>query len=89
MKFTTTRLCGGLAIMASPVQEIDIDMMQAFSKFSKIGEVKEHDDLMIVVSWNGMDVTVYKQGKVMFHPLSDKAEAVRLANQVIGMIVPV
>jgi hypothetical protein len=89
MKFTTTRLCGGLAIMASPVQDADIDMSHAFSVLSGIGEVKEHDDLMIVVSWNGMDVTVYQQGKVMFHPLSDKAEAVKLANDIIDMIIHV
>ena len=86
MKFTTTRLCGGLAIMASPVQEIDIDMARAFSVLSEMGEIKEKDELMIVMSWNGMDVTVYPQGKIMFHPLSDKAEAVKLANDIISMI---
>ena len=89
MKFTTTRLCGGLAIMASPVQESDVDMIQAFSVLSKVGEIKEHDELMIVMSWNGMDVTIYQQGKVMFHPLSDKVKAVRLANEIIDMIVSV
>jgi hypothetical protein len=75
--------------MASPVQETDVDMGQAFSILSKIGEIKEHDDLMIVMSWNGMDVTIYPQGKVMFHPLSDKVEAVKLANDIINLIVPV
>jgi len=72
--------------MASPVQETDVDMIQAFSILSKAGEIKEHDELMIVMSWKGMDVTVYRQGKVMFHPLSDKAEAVILANEIIDMI---
>jgi len=75
--------------MASPVQDQDVNMEHAFSVLSKVGEIKEHDELMIVMSWNGMDVTVYQQGKVMFHPLSDKVEAVRLANEIIGLIVPV
>ena len=86
MKFDTTRLCGGLAIMASPLEECSLNMETARSVLSSVGKIKEGDDLMIVMSWNEMEVTVYQQGKIMFHPLADKAAAVKYANQILNMV---
>ena len=86
MKFDTTRLCGGLAIMASPLEECSLNMTSARNVLAAMGTIKESDELMIVLLWNEMEVTVYPQGKIMFHPLADKAVAVRYANEILNKI---
>ena len=42
--------------------------------------------MMLVSKWNGMEVTLYLQGKVMFFPLSDKDLAVRYATEILEEI---
>lgn len=86
MRFAITRLCGGKALMAASKEVLDLDMDSAEAVMSSRGEVRSKDDMMLVSTWDGMEVTVYPQGKVMFYPLEDKDEAVRLASEVIGEI---
>jgi len=86
MKFSIARLCGGKALMVSPDTDLQIDIKNAASVLSGIGVIKEKDDLMIIMSWNDMEVTVYTQGKIMFHPLSDRDTAVKHASYLIGIM---
>jgi len=88
MRYTVTRLCGGKALMASPRGDIDIDMESAYATLSNVGDIKNRDDMMLIMSWKGMEVTVYSQGKVMFHPLDDRDAAVSYADDILGMIIP-
>jgi len=87
MRYTVTRLCGGKALMASPRENITVDMERAYGILSKIGDMGSADDMMIVMSWRGMEVTVYSQGKVMFHPLDDRNTAVSYADEILSMIM--
>jgi hypothetical protein len=86
MKFSIARLCGGKALMVSPDEDLGIDMERAADVLSSIGEMKENDDMMMVVSWNGMEITVYPQGKIMFYPLSDRETAVKYASDILAML---
>ena len=87
MRYTVTRLCGGKALMVSPRDIITIDMDRAYGILSNIGDMKSTDDMMFVMSWKGMEVTVYSQGKIMFHPLDDRDTAVSYANDILDMII--
>ena len=72
MKFSIARLCGGQALMAVSVDPMDIDMEAAAEKIASQGlPIQTKDDQMIVYTWNGMETTLYRPGKVMFFPLSD------------------
>jgi len=86
MKFSIARLCGGKALMVSPDIDMGIDMKNAVPKLSDIGEIREKDDLMIVMTWNEMEVTVYSQGKIMFHPLSDRETAIGYASRFLAVL---
>ena len=87
MRFTTTRLCGGEALMAVSSEELDLDLTRATEIFEKEGfEIKEKDDMMLIVIWNGMETTVYPQGKIMFFPLKDKKLCIDHATMLISMI---
>lgn len=87
MRFSITRLCGGKALMVSSNTDLGLDMVKSANLLSDIGEIKENDELMIVMTWNEMEVTIYPQGKVMFHPLSDRETAVKYATELLGILV--
>ena len=88
MKFTITRLCGGKALMASPGDMMDIDLDKAADILSKDGFAKKRNEegLMLIMDWNGMEVTLYTQGKIMFYPLSEKEQAIEYATKMLEMI---
>lgn len=84
MKFTTARLCGGKALMAISSDELSIDTEAAAGYMESQGcAVTQADDMMAVFQWNGMEVTLYRQGKVMFFPLEDKALCIRYATEML------
>jgi hypothetical protein len=87
MRFAVTRLCGGEAIMTANVEVQDLDMDKAEKAMQSMGAVtKQKDPMMLVVAWNGMDVTIYPQGKVMFFKLKDKETAIEYATKIIEAI---
>lgn len=83
MRFTVTRLCGGKALMAASRDLLDVDLERAGAFISEEGSVKKSDDLMMVADWRDMEITIYPQGKVMFHPLSDRDTAVKYATEIL------
>ncbi|MBE6527619.1 MAG: hypothetical protein E7Z64_00380 [Thermoplasmata archaeon] len=84
MKFSIARLCGGQALMAVSVDIMDIDMEAAAKKIEAEGlNIKSKDDQMIVYDWNNMETTLYRPGKVMFFPLSDKATCIKYATEIL------
>jgi hypothetical protein len=46
-------------------------------------EITSKDDQMIVYKWNDMETTLYRPGKVMFFPLSDKATCIKYATEIL------
>lgn len=88
MKFTVTRLCGGKALMAASSEMMDIDLESAAQKLSDEGftKKKNEDNLMMILEWKGMEVTLYPQGKVMFYPLSEKDLAIEYATMILEKV---
>ena len=88
MKFAVTRLCGGKALMAASSDAVDIDMEKASKILTEDGFTlkKNEDDLMLILEWKDMEVTLYPQGKVMFHPLADKDLAVEYATMILEKV---
>ena len=87
MRYSVTRLCGGKALMAAPRDQIEIDMEKAPVILSKKGEIKNAEEMMLVMSWKGMEVTVYANGKIMFYPLDSRDDAISYANEILGLVV--
>lgn len=85
MRYTVTRLCGGKALMVSPDEDLGLDMAKVSEKASGFGDLKQSDDAMAVFRWDGMEVTVYTQGKIMFFPLSDRDSAIRRAGELLDV----
>ena len=83
MMFTVTRLCGGKALMAASHELMDIDLELASKTLKDLGPVKSKDDMMLVIEWNDIELTIYPQGNIMFHPLSDKGLAIKYATEIL------
>lgn len=84
MKFSIARLCGGQALMAVSMDIMDIDMEAAAAKIESEGlPIQTKDDQMIVYQWNDMETTLYRPGKVMFFPLSDKTLCIKYATEIL------
>ena len=84
MKFTTARLCGGKALMAISADEMQIDIESAAEHLRSQGlDISNEDEMMCVFQWNGMETTLYRQGKVMFFPLEDKQLCIRYASEIL------
>ena len=88
MKFAVTRLCGGKALMAASSDYMDIDLEKASKILTDDGFTlkKNEGDLMLILEWKDMEVTLYPQGKVMFHPLSDRDLAVEYAAMILEKV---
>lgn len=88
MKFAVTRLCGGKALMAASNEQMDIDLEKASGILSEEGFTikKNEDGLMLITEWKEMEVTIYPQGKIMFHPLSDKDTSIEYATMILNKI---
>ncbi len=84
MRFTTARLCGGKSLMAISADPMDIDLSKAAETISSKGwNITQQDEMMVVFQWNGMEVTLYRQGKVMYFPLEDKALCIKYATELL------
>lgn len=84
MRFTTARLCGGTSLMAISADPMDIDLSKAAETISSRGlDITQQDEMMVVFQWNGMEVTLYRQGKVMYFPLEDKALCIKYATELL------
>lgn len=87
MRFNITRLCGGKALMASPSETFDFDLDEASRILGDEFEIRKNDSgMMLIMGWKDMEVTLYPQGKIMFHPLSDRDLAVEYATKILNTL---
>ncbi|MBO4797567.1 MAG: hypothetical protein J5494_02170 [Candidatus Methanomethylophilaceae archaeon] len=88
MRFTTARLCGGKSFMAIPAGAAELDLSAAAAALEKAGiRIQQQDEMMLVFQWNGLETTLYPQGKVMFFPLEDRALCIKYATDLLGMLM--
>ena len=70
-----------MAISADPM---DIDLSKAAEAISSRGlDITQQDEMMVVFQWNGMEGTLYRQGKVMYFPLEDKTLCIKYATELL------
>lgn len=74
--------------MAISADDLCIDIADACSKLEKEGiAIDSQDEMMAVFKWNGMETTLYTQGKVMFFPLEDKPKCIAYATEILEKLV--
>ena len=87
MRFTTARLCGGQALMAISADILDLDLDKAERILREEGcKIIDRNDMILVYEWEGKEVTLYPQGKVMYLPQTDRAQCIADATKLLEKI---
>ena len=84
LRFTVTRLCGGQDLMLTPDRKIPVDIERVHretnSKYTK-------NDQFVKFDWNGLCVTVYPAGSVLFFFFNNRPMAEEYARKILEEIV--
>ncbi len=74
--------------MAISVDILDLDMAKAEEYLRSQGcEIVSRDEMMLVYRWEGKEVTLYSQGKVMYLPQTVRADCIRDATALLEKLI--
>lgn len=81
MKNVFLRLCGGFSVMIRPDRDMGLDLstIHCFDTF-------HHGTALMKFRWEGIEVTLYRDGGLIFYHYEDQETAERYARQIWSMI---
>ncbi len=88
MKFRVERICRSDSMSAIPLEKVRFDLTRSSDSLRSKGYEVESHELYLVTKIGPMDVTIYGSGRVLVHPLNDKAKAKELAQNIFEALVP-
>ena len=77
MKFRIIRICKSEAMSAVPQMPIRFDLERSVTSLRSNGYEVEDNIVMVTARKEGVEVTIYKNGRLLVTPATDK-EAVRV-----------
>ena len=84
LRFTVTRLCGGQDLVLTPERKIPVDCDRVFVQMKSTYTRGAKDSARF--DWNGISVTVYPAGSIMFSFFNDRIRAEQYARQILSEI---
>ncbi len=87
MKFRVERICRSDSMSAIPLEKVRFDLARSGDSLRTKGYQVESHELYLVTKVGQLDVTVYGSGRVLVHPLNDKAKAKELAQTIFEALV--
>lgn len=87
MKFRVERICRTDSMSAIPMEHRRFDLPLSVIQLEEAGHKVESHELYLVVTVDGLDLTVYPSGRVLIHPLNDKSKAKELAQRLFVLLV--
>ena len=88
MKFRVERICRSDSMSAIPLEKVRFDLARSCDALREKGYAVEAHELYLVTNIGQMDVTIYGSGRVLFHPLNEKAKAKELAQTLFDVLAP-
>ncbi len=83
LRFTVTRLCGGIDLLVRPEKKIPIDLdrvhAQMHSEYQKSREFVNFD-------WNGYYITLYPAGSILIFHENNKGTAIDIARSILSEV---
>ena len=80
MRYSTTMLCGGESMMLTPSERSDLDQESVSSGFDSVLRVSKD---MMEFMYNGVKLTLYPNGSIMFYHFTESETARRYADEVL------
>ncbi len=86
MEFLAVKPCKYDAYEAVPKGKVSLNLDECERKLSSKGyEVLANPKVMLVVK-KGVEITVYPHGRLLMHPVKERAEAEKLAKELYGAL---
>lgn len=85
VRFTVTRLCGGQDLVLTPDRKIPIDCDRVYTEM-KSSYARGPKDC-VKFDWNGIMITVYPAGSILFGFFNNRVKAEQYARQILSEIV--
>ena len=85
IRFTVTRLCGGQDLLLTPERKIPIDLDRVYAEMKSCYPRATID--FIKFDWNGLSLTLYPAGSILFWFFNDRPRAESYARQLLSEIV--
>ncbi|MBO4552374.1 MAG: hypothetical protein J5673_04190 [Candidatus Methanomethylophilaceae archaeon] len=84
LRFTVTRLCGGQDLVLTPHRKIPVDCDRVFDLMKSPYTRGARDSARF--DWNGIMVTIYPAGSIMFSFFNDRVTAERYARMILSEV---
>ena len=84
LRFTVTRLCGGQDLVLTPDRKIPVDCDRVFVQMKSTYVRGAKDSARF--DWNGIMITVYPAGSIMFSFFNDRVKAEEYAKSILSEI---
>ena len=84
LRFTVTRLCGGQDLVLTPNRKIPVDCDRVFTQMESRYTRGARDSARF--DWNGLMITVYPAGSIMFSFFNDRPKAEEYAKMILTEI---
>ncbi|MBE0518126.1 MAG: hypothetical protein IH630_02730 [Thermoplasmata archaeon] len=87
LEFLAVKPCKSDAYEAVPKMRLDLDLDECEMRLSRDGyEIVSNAGVMLTVSKNGLEITVYPHGRLLMHPMKNRDDAETQARNLYGVI---
>lgn len=88
MRFKVLRVCHSKGFSIVPQEVVRFDLDRAAKLLEAEGFESQHMDVMLLLSKDGVQTTMYVNGRLMVQPIEDKEYARSLAESFYEMVEP-
>ncbi|OPY33248.1 MAG: hypothetical protein A4E32_00924 [Methanomassiliicoccales archaeon PtaU1.Bin124] len=87
MKFRLIYVCKGEAVSAIPQDVIRYDLKASIPNLERDGYQVDDKDMMLIARKEGIEVTIYMNGRLMISPMKDKEWARKISEATYESLV--
>lgn len=87
MKFKVERICRTDSLSVIPMTRERFDLTASEDSLRRAGYTVEAFELYLGFEMDGLEVTLYPSGRILLHPLNDKARAKELAAIIFPLLI--
>lgn len=86
MKFKVERICDSEGLSIIPLEPVRFDMEKCALLLDSNKCLIENLEVMVIAALDGVEITLYRNGRLMMHPMRDKEKARALAEKFYSII---
>jgi hypothetical protein len=86
MRFKVLRVCQSKALSVVPQEVVRFDLDRAAEILDRAGYIVTHSEVLVIASKQGMEITLYTNGRLMLQPVEQRDTAAALAEDFYAKI---